>query len=848
MIFQRHKVKVGCSDGAGARRPGRGPLSIALLLAAVLVFFAASAEAAWETVGNVVRVTKGKPNQVVLDTSSRARVSVEFFDLEVIRVRIAPTGKFERDLSYAIDYSFDRKTPAVTVIQTPREIVVSNAFGTRVVIQRRPFIITVFDQKGERVVAGDPDRPPMFDRATGDVQATKLRRSEVETYYGFGEKAFLGMSRHGEVIVNWNTDTFAYPPGLDPIYQSIPFFHALHDGKAYGLFLNNTFRTYFDMGKTSPGRYVFGAAGGELDYFVFTGGKDRDPRRVLEDYSALTGRSPLPPIWALGNQQSRWSYFPESKVREIARGFRDRRIPADVIYLDIDYMDGYRVFTWNKERFPDPKKMIADLRADGFRTVLIIDPGIKTDPQYGVYDEGRRRGLFVRNPDGSELQMPVWPGSSAFPDFTDPKARDWFGDQYRGHVAEGVAGYWNDMNEPGVFTTVKSERPEIYHHPDKTFPYDTPHAGDGMPGTHRRYHNVYGMLMARSSFEGIRRLAPETRPFVLTRAGFAGIQRYAAVWTGDDYSSWDHLALKIPMLANLSVSGVPFSGADVGGFYGSPSGELYSRWLQAAALTPFLRSHAHTDSPAREMWVYGDDFTRINRSTVELRYRFLPYLYTLFREHERTGAPVMRPLWYEYPADKSTYLVRDQYLVGADLMVAPVIVEGARSRDVYFPRGADWVDWWTGARYEGGRNARIDAPLDRLPLFVRVGAVVPTQSVVQHTGEMPGADVTLNVGVGIAPGRTETGKLFQDSGDGYEYRRSGWREIVVEHRQGRLGIRRFGDFRGQRVRFVEAVGIGAEPREILVDGRRATWKFDEKNKRLTVEIPEDAGEITMVRQ
>ena len=616
-----------------------------------LVFlFAVEAQAAWQTVGNVTRVTQTtKKNGVILDTSSRAKVSVEFFDINSIRIRVAPTAKLEREFSYAFDYSVDRKTPSVKLTQTAKEIVLTNYSGAKVVIQKMPFAVKVFDETGKLVVEDDAKHPTVFDKVTGEIRTTKMRRSEVETYYGFGEKAFIEMSRNGKYIVNWNTDTFAYPTGTDPIYQSIPFFYALHDGKAYGLFFNNTFRTYFDMGKTSPERYSFGADGGELDYFVFTGGRENSPKKVLEDYASLTGKTPLPPIWALGNQQSRWSYFPEKRVREIAEGFRKNKIPADVIYLDIDYMDEYRVFTWDKKRFPNPTKMIADLKDDGFKTVLIIDPGIKVDENYSTYTDGLKNNIYVKNPDGSNLIKNVWAKESTFPDFTDPKAREWFGAQYRQHLDEGIAGFWNDMNEPGVFMTEKTEKPEIYHHPDKTFPYDTPHAGDGMRDTHRRYHNVYGMQMARSSFEGLRKLAPETRPFVLTRAGFSGVQRFSAVWTGDNYAGWEHLALSIPMLANLSVSGVPFVGADVGGFAEMPSAELYARWLQAAALTPFFRSHSVGWVGNKEPWAFGDEWTKINRATVEMRYQFLPYLYTLFREHERTGQPVMRPLWYEFP-------------------------------------------------------------------------------------------------------------------------------------------------------------------------------------------------------
>jgi len=664
-----------------------------------------------QPVGNVTAVERSKTNGVVLSTSSGAKVLVEYFDLNVIRIRIAPTGKFDRDFSYAIDYSHDRKTSSVTVTQASAQIVLTNFDGVRVVIQKRPFLVSVFDQAGKPVVQDDPRHPTTFDPATGEIQTTKLRSSEVETYYGFGEKAFSEMSRDGKFIVNWNTDTFSYPIGTDPIYESIPVFYALYDGRAYGLFFNNTYRTWFDMGKTSPDRYSFGADGGELDYFVFTGGRDRTPKQVLTDYSELTGRTPLPPIWALGYQQSRWSYYPESRVREIADAFRRYRIPADVIYLDIDYMNGYRVFTWDKTRFPDPPKLISDLKAQGFQTVLIVDPGIKVDENFSIYKDGQRTGIFVKNPDGSELHRDVWPGAAAFPDFTDLKARSWWGMQFKGDIVDGVAGFWNDMNEPGVFMNDKTEKPEILHHPAKTFPLDTPHAGDGLPGTHRRYHNVYGMQMARATFEGVKNLRPDKRPFVLTRAGFAGVQRYSAVWTGDNYASWDQLALSLSMLSNLSVSGVPFVGCDVGGFNDRPSPELYARWLEAAVLTPFLRSHSVGWAGNKEPWEYGDQFTAINRATIELRYRFLPYIYILFREHEKTGMPIMRPLWFEYPSDKRTYLIADEYLVGSDLLVAPVVKEGMREREVYFPAGDSWIDYWTGERYEGGKPATIKAPL-----------------------------------------------------------------------------------------------------------------------------------------
>lgn len=812
-----------------------------------LFVLAAGTFAQWQNIGIVSTVTQPKPGHVVFGTSSGAAASVEFFDRDVIRVRIAPTGKFEREFSYAFDPAARPAGTEVKVSQTRTQVILTSSDGAKIVVTRSPFRVDVFDANSRLVVGDDPNETFRFDRATGDLVATKLRSSEVETYYGFGEKAFAEMARNSKYIVNWNTDTFAYPIGTDPTYQTIPFFYALNDGKAYGLYFNNTFRSFFDMGKTSPGRYSFGANGGELDYFIFTGGPERSPKKVLEDYTKLTGRTPLPPIWALGNQQSRWSYYPEKRVREIAEGFRKNKIPADVIYLDIDYMDGYRVFTWDKSRFPDPAKMIGDLKKDGFRTVLIIDPGIKADPNYSVYIDGQKNGVFVKNPDGSELNRSVWPGPSAFPDFTDPKAREWFGSFYRRHIDEGVAGFWTDMNEPGVFLTDESAKPPLLHHPGKTFPLETPHAGDGLPDTHRRYHNVYGMEMARATFDSLRKLVPEKRPFVLTRAGFAGVQRYAAVWTGDNYASWDHLAMSIPMLANMSVSGVPFVGADVGGFAEMPSGELYARWLQAAALTPFFRSHSVGWVGNKEPWEFGDEFTRINRATVELRYQFLPYIYSLFREHERTGAPVMRPLWYEFPNDKQTYLVGDQYMLGSDILVAPVIREGMRTRGIYLPIGAEWIDWWTGAKLESGKTHYLQTPLDRLPLFVRVGSVVPTQGVIQHTGEMPGTSITLNVAAGIESGKTEIATLFQDAGDGYGYRRDDWCEIEITHRRGMLLIKRTGSFNGQKLGAIEVRGIAERPKEITADGRKLEFDLQPETKRLSIRLRGDEREILLVR-
>ncbi|HEX3558887.1 MAG TPA: glycoside hydrolase family 31 protein [Pyrinomonadaceae bacterium] len=811
-------------------RRRRAPLIATLFstLSVLLLLFtsAQAARAAWRAAGDVKSVSR-QADGVVLTLTSGARVAVTFVTPEVVRVRFAPGGTFERDFSYAVEPK-ERTTQRVVVreynapksgFEAGSDSIGLTVFGgANVTIRRHPFLITVTDDEGHTVVEDDPARQTVFDPETGAVECSK-KRVEWETYYGLGEKAGPTLSRDTQQFVMWNTDTYGYPRGLDPIYQSIGFFIALRQGReaqghglAYGLFLDNTSRTYFDMGKTDPARLTFGAASGELNYYVFTGGRERTPKNVLRDYTDLTGRAPLPPLWALGNQQSRWSYSPESRVREVAKGFRDARIPADVIYLDIDYMDGHRVFTWDKSRFPDPSKMIADLRAEGFRVVVIVDPGVKADPAYYAYQQGQAAGHFVKNADGTELHASVWPGVCAFPDFTDPSAREWFGSLYKTNLDEGVAGFWNDMNEPGVFLSDTTPKPDLFHHPMKTFPLTARHAGDGLPGTHARYHNVFGMQMARATFEGLKRLRPDARPFVLTRAGYAGVQRFSAIWTGDNVASWDHLRLSITMLLNLGVSGVPLIGSDVGGFSGNPTPELYTRWLQAAALTPFLRSHSENGSNPHEPYSFPKEFTDINRASIELRYRLLPYLYTLFREHTATGAPVMRPLWFEYPDDARTYLVEDQYLVGRDLLVAPVVTESVTKRKVYFPKGDRWVDWWTGKLYEGGQEVEIDAPLNRLPLFARAGAVIPTQPVVQHTGEMSSLPLSLLV----VRGADGASSFYEDAGDGYEYQRGAARTTTATQQGVSLKLARAGAYSGARNIGALEFLPGQLPREVRV--------------------------------
>ncbi len=450
---------------------------------------------------------------------------------------------------------------------------------------------------------------------------------------------------------------------------------------------------------------------------------------ILARYTELTGRMSLPPRWALGYHQCRWSYYPDSWVRKLAQEFRARQMPCDAIWLDIDYMDGYRDFTWHPQRFPDPQGLLDALHQQGFRVVTILDPGVKQDPTYHVYQQGARAGYFCTTPDGQVFHGPVWPGMAAFPDFSRAEVRRWWGDLHATLLQVGVDGIWNDMNEP---TLTGHFAPELDVPRGSTLAPHVQHGSEGQSLPHLALHNAYGSLMAQAAHEALARLRPDTRPFVLTRSAYAGVQRYAALWTGDNSSRWEHLRLAMPMCLNISLSGVAFVGVDVGGFWGNSDAELLTRWMQLGALLPFYRNHSSAHTTHQEPWAFGEPFESINRQYLELRYRLLPYLSTLFYEAAMTGAPIMRPLLWHYLNDPTTWEIEDQFLLGRDLLAAPIYEPGSSARRLYLPTG-EWASFWSGERFHGPAWIEARAPLDELPLFVRAGAFLPLGPIMQHT-------------------------------------------------------------------------------------------------------------------
>lgn len=682
---------------------------------------------------------------------------------EIIRVRVTPRPE-PRDHSYAVINRQLGNPGATFSIEPARSVIATGAL--RVTIQHAPFRVAFASSAGQSL---DEDRGTAF---SGTAARVWKRLRDDEHIYGLGEKNGAldkrGWKLGGYSFTMWNSDTFGYDASTDPIYVSVPFYIVLRKGVAFGIFLDNPYRSNFDIGHQTEGVLSFGAEGGALDYYFIYG---PEPKKVIERYTALTGRMPLPPLWSLGYHQCRYSYYPESRVRFIAQNFRERRIPADAIWLDIHYQDRYKPFTWDRRRFPDPAAMIADLRKEGFRIITIVDPHPAKERGYAPYDSGLAGDHFVKNPDGSIYDAPVWPSKaedgdtpdwskppgmpSVFPDFSKPAARAWWGGLYAGLLNAGVAGIWNDMNEPAVFDT-----------PSGTMPLDVRHDNEGAPTDHREIHNVYGMLMTRSTYEGLRKLRPNERPFILSRASYAGGQRYSALWPGDNTSDWAHLQKSIPLLLGMGLSGFPFVGSDIGGFVDAPTAELFTRWLQAGVFYPFMRTHTMFGSPDQEPWSYGTEHEAINRRAIELRYQLLPTIYSVMREAAESGIPAMRPLMLEYPDDEQTYGIGDQFLFGADILVAPVLREAATQRGVYLPRG-DWYDYWSGERHAGGTWIDVPVTLSSTPIFVRAGAFVFGQPVVQHTGEMPGQPLLVS----LFPAEASERWLYEDDGNGFDYAR-----------------------------------------------------------------------------
>ena len=537
----------------------------------------------------------------------------------------------------------------------------------------------------------------------GYASAIVKKLGKEDAVYGLGDKPGC-LNRRGYVYVNWNTDNPApHVDSFKSLYKSIPFFMVLGENYCYGIFADNTYKTTFDFGFESSEYYIVSHEKGFLDYYFFPGEKPSD---VVKKYTGLTGTTPLFQRWIYGSHQSRWGYCSQDEILGIAEAFEKNEIPCDVIHMDIDYMDGYRVFTFDKERFPDTKALSETLADKGIKLISIIDPGVKKDEAYFMYREGMEMDAFAHDAQGAVYENAVWPGTSVFPDFSREDVRKWWGEKTKILLDHGIRGIWNDMNEPASFRG--------------PLPDDVKFAA----GAHDEIHNIYGHLMAKATYEGLLEQDNGRRPFVLTRAAYAGSQKYCGGWTGDNHSIWSHLTLSLEQICNLSLCGMAMCGSDIGGFGSDVTPELLVRFYQAAVFAPFFRNHSAVGTRRQEPWLFDEKTRDAVRKTVRLRYRFIPYIYDLARECERTGEPIVRPLVYEYPHDKMVRNICDEYLLGKFVLVAPVTVPGKFAREVYLPEG-EWYDYETNEKYTGGKYILADAPLDKVPVFIRAGAILP---------------------------------------------------------------------------------------------------------------------------
>ncbi len=748
----------------------------------------------------------------------------------MVRFRYATEHVFEPDFSYAISKEVITGYNKLEVQDDIPTYVIETS-KIKIYINKSDLKIQIMDLEDNMISEDDAGFhwEENYDYGGNIVKMTKVTQSG-ESFYGMGDKA-SHTNLKGKRISNWVTDSYAYGKDQEPLYKAIPFYVGLHSDIAYGIFFDNSFGSYFDFAHERRNLTSFWADGGEMNYYFFYGPKIS---QVVEAYTDLTGVPELPPMWALGFHQSKWSYYPEKRVKQLAANFRKLQIPCDAIYLDIDYMEGFRCFTWNHRRFPNPKKMIAELETDGFKTVTMIDPGLKIDRDYWVYKQAMDNDYFCKRADGPHFKGKVWPGDCKFPDFTDPEVREWWAGLYKEMIAEvGVHGVWNDMNEPAVMEV-----------PTKTANLDVRHNYDGHPCSHRKAHNVYGMQMVRATYSGLKKYTFPKRPFVLTRAAYAGTQRYCATWTGDNVATWEHLWIANVQMQRMCMSGYSFVGSDIGGFAEQPNGELFARWIQLGVFHPFCRVHSSGDHGDQEPWSFGDEITNIVRKYIELRYQLLPYLYTTFYKYVTNGIPMLQSLVYYDQEDPQTHFRTDEFLFGEHILVCPVQEPNSHGRRMYIPKGK-WYNYWTEEKIDGKVEKWVSAPLEKIPLFIKEGAMIPKYPVQQYVGEK---DITeLKIDVYYKAG-TEKSTIYEDQLEGFDHKKGRYslRNFRLKGKDNELIIQQFkdGSFTTTYDTFkIQFHGLPFKIGKIEVDNEEVDLKTLKYDGNASIEVNKDMTEL-----
>jgi alpha-glucosidase len=708
----------------------------------------------WEDAGDIRYVSK-KNNYILIFHYGKVRTKISFISDNIVHIQMSNNNNFTEN-SYAI---INNNTLTNFNYSKDNNYIYLSTNTLKLKISKKNFNIEIY--RDNQLISKDSEIKWNENRFYN--KKFILNNSK---YYGFGEKTGTLVKNNSQMKM-WNNDSYDYDKNTDPLYMSIPFFLEFNENYSNGILFDNTYQTYFDIGYTEKDKYYFGAIDGELNYYFISG---KTPKEVIENYTNLTGKIELPPKWLLGYHQSRYSYYPQNKVIELAKTFRKKKIPADAIYLDIDYMDRYKSFTIDNNKFPDFKKMIDELHNMGFKVVSIINPSIKLEDGYHVYDSGKELNVFLKNEKDELIKEKVWPGLSVFPDFNSEITKKWWGEQYIPLINHGIDGFWNDMNEPSILNSKSN-----------TLPLNTLHTDFEKKSYHTKIHNVYGQEMAKASLEGLNRYRKDYRNFILSRSGYAGIQRYAGIWTGDNRANFEHLALSIPMILNLGISGVPISGADVGGFVSSPNKELFIRWMQLGIFYPYFRNHTADTTNPQEPWAFDNETTEITKKYINLRYELMPYIYDFVYNSSKTGLPLMRALFLEFPNDKNTYSIEDEFMFGDSLLVAPIIKENSFEREVYLPKNNNWIDFYTNKLYEGGKSYLIDAPLDKIPIFIKENSIIPKQDVMQYIDEK---DSPLYIEIYGDGDSTHT--LYLDDGVSKKYLDKIYSEIEIIKNQNKI--------------------------------------------------------------
>lgn len=783
-----------------------------------------------QAAGNAKDVQFG-PTWIEVVYQSNARSRIEFLTNNVLRIRFTASGAFSPRPTGALNEAA-KLEPASTTVSDNRTTIEISSQTVRLELSRETGAFHLFWPDGTELLK-DSAQPYFFDSTTGLILARKVS-NPADHYVGLGARGGP-TDRRGRKFIMANTDRFAYGPLTDPLYISTPFFFTFRRGRAFGIYVDSGAQQYLDFGAEQADTLAFGTMKGDLDYYVLAGPASSEVARL---FAELTGYCPLPPKWSLGYHQSRYSYYSQQELLDVASKLRELSIPADVLWLDIDYMDQFHQFTWNREKFPNPIQINESLESMGFKRININEPCVlKSDP---VWKAASDAGFFLTGPDSQTLVNNIWFGDVSWLDFSRRPARFWYKQRLKRFLETGISGLWNDLNEPA-----QNNMPEAV--------YDY----NGQKRTDIEARNLYALEMCKAAFEAMRESRPNERPWMISRSGFPGIQRYSANWSGDANSDWEALRTNLQMTLAMGLSGQQFFGHDTGGFLGSPDGELFVRWLQFSQWTALFRNHSMNDVERREPWAFQDPWFTYIKSIIQDRYTLLPTIYSWMERATRTSEPFVSPLPYHFPAEEPGFAVDDQYMFGDRLMVAPITQPGSLSRDVYFPGRGTWIEIHSGAEYASGKKLNVPAPIEYIPVFAREGAQIVRQQLTQHTGEVVSPDLTVD----IFPGQDSVFSLYEDDGHSLDYSRGEFIRTAMRLAHGVNGIswetsKEAGNWkptpRAWNLRFYR---IFAVPRAVTLNGSplaqaeiegQPGWRYDAAKRQILILLV-DTGSRMEVR-